>query len=768
MTARFFTTASIVGLAAAALMPGAAFAQDTDTAATAADDVIVVTAQRREERNVDVPISITAISAQQLTTANVQNLGDIQKITPSLRFDNQAGFFQPTVRGIGTAITTSGGGSNVGIYIDGFYSPNPVAANFQLTKISSIQVLKGPQGTLFGHNTTGGAILLSTADPSENTEVDMKASYGSFNTVRLQGYATTGIAPGVAVDIEGVYGRGDGFVTNIVDGNDHVGRYENWTVRAGLKVDLSDSVSVLARYQHVETDDPTGQMINSNTDTTIDPTTGMPWGVTTFTVPGTYTTDPDRIAANHHRYIRSNNDIAQLTIKADLGFANLTSYTQYRHEDLDQSEDLDQTALPIFNIGIPVVDTVWTQELLLTSKPGPRLQWTAGFYFFWNKDTWVTRVDPGSFGDTDPATQPFRLGGSGTTTVSYAGFLDATYEVTDNLFVTAGVRFSHDEVKDAYYNTSAFVGDPTEKNFVDPISSNTATPRVVVRYKPTDESSVYASWSRGYKAAIIDVGGSCQDGPAYICNPIQPEKIDAFEIGYKYDNRALSFSTSAFYYNYRNLQVSEFLGNAQAFIVNAAKSEIYGIDAELHYRLNDHFQINAGAAWTHARYKQFGGSTVTLPDGTQSIAGAPLYASCAGATAPGSVAGCATGGYAYVDTDSILYDVHMQHVPDFSANLGARYTTGMTNSGEFALSGNLFYTSSFFFSPSGTQFKQPGYATLALRGEWTDPSRRFTVAVFGDNVTNERYRTQVQYNSFGIGAGWSAPATWGIELGAKF
>ena len=139
-----------------------------------------------------MPITITALSQEQLTTANVQTLGDIQKLTPALRFDYQTGFVQPTIRGIGTGITTSGGGSNVGIYIDGFYSPNPLAADFQLPEVTSIQVLKGPQGTLFGHNTTGGAILVTTADPSVDPHAEAKVSYGRFDTQKYQAYATGG------------------------------------------------------------------------------------------------------------------------------------------------------------------------------------------------------------------------------------------------------------------------------------------------------------------------------------------------------------------------------------------------------------------------------------------------------------------------------------------------------------------------------------------------------------------------------------------------
>jgi iron complex outermembrane receptor protein len=491
-------------------------------------------------------------------------------------------------------------------------------------------------------------------------------------------------------------------------------------------------------------------MINSNTDTTIDPTTGKPWGVQTFTAPGTFTTNPDEIAGNLPRFIHTWSDAVQGTVKADLGFANLTSYIQYRQEKTDQSEDLDQTALPIFQLGLPITDLTYSQEFLLTSKPGPKLQWTAGAFFMSNKDSWVTFID--NFVNTPVGA--IRLGGSGTTTQSTAGFVDLTYQALDNLFITAGVRYSHDVVTSAFfYKPGEFALGP---QFVPSIHGDKATPRFVIRYKPTDESSVYASYSKGYKAAIIDVGGSCQDEfTGFKCNPVQPEDVNAYEVGYKFDNRDMSLEASAFYYDYKNLQVSEFLGAAQAFIINAAKSKIYGIDVAYHYNMGEHIQFNIGGAWTHARYDTFG----TTVDGT--VIGAPIYASCTPAV-------CSPGSFDYVKTDTILHDVHMQHTPDYTLNAGARYTTGKLTTGEYSLSGNLYYSSSLYFAPSGTQFLQPAYTTLSLRAQWVDPSGRYMLAAFGDNITNARYRTQVQYNGFGIGASWSAPATWGVEAGVKF
>jgi iron complex outermembrane receptor protein len=755
VTTGLFYTVIPVAHAQTTLLAAAAPADRGDASAPGDVSEVVVTAQRRAEHQVDVPISITALGSQQLETANVQDLGDIARLTPSLRFDNQAGFFQPTIRGIGTSVTTSGGGSNVGIYLDGFYSPNPLAADFQLTKVTSVQVLKGPQGTLFGHNTTGGAILVTTAEPSMTPAAEAKVTYGRYNTQRFQAYGTTGLGSRVAVDLEGLFTKGNGFLTNILNGDDHVGEYDNFTVRAGLKVQVTDGISVLARYQHARANDPTPILTNSNTDTTIDPTTGQPWGVQTQKAPGLYTTNPNQVADNLHTFVASTTDIAQLTVKADLGFANLTSYSQWRQEDVNQSEDLDQTGLPIFQLGLPIFDQTDSQEFILSSAtPGP-LQWTAGAFFFRNRDTYITYID-----NNVQTVGRIRLGGSSSTTENYAGYLDATYEVVPKVFITAGVRYSHDIVEDAYWNP-AF---SSAQNFVPSIDSNKATPRVVVRYKPTDQSSVYASFSQGYKARIIDVGGSCQDPPNFTCNNVQPETVNAFEVGYKFDTRGFSNEAAFFYYDYKNLQVSEFLGNALASIINAAQSKIYGLEDELHYDVNDHFLVNAGASWTHARYKTFG----TTVNGT--VIGAPIYASCPAdaATLPAKYAGsCAPGSFDYVNTDNILHDTHMQHTPDFTATLGSRVTTGMTNTGEYSLSGNLYYTSKYYNSPSGTQFLQPSYATLTLRTQWEDPSRKYTVALFGDNITNKRYRTQIQYNGFGIGASWSAPITWGIEVGAK-
>ncbi|HMP56604.1 MAG TPA: TonB-dependent receptor [Novosphingobium sp.] len=741
-------SSSLVAIALAGLS-APALAQE---APGASESEIVVTAQRREERLVDVPISVANLSAAALSAANVDELVDIVNVTPGVRFDFSGGFFQPTIRGVGTAITTSGGGSNVGIYTDGFYSPNPLSVDFDLMKVRSIQVLKGPQGTLFGRNTTGGAILVQTAEPSQDASAEVRASYGRYNEMKLQAYATTGLGEGVAVDIEGLLKKGDGWL-RALNTNQRLGKYENWSVRTGLKIESGD-VSALLRYTRTDIDDPTSVL----DATYFNPSFGS--GKPNFAVLGTTAThSKNRIAIdNAAEYFRAKTDVVQLTIKADLGFADLTSYSQYRHEDVDSSIDLDHSGVPIFQLGLPNNNRTTSQELLLTSKPGGALTWTAGLFWFSNKDQYITHIDNAGLA---PKSR-IRLGGSSSTTKSLAAFVDMTYEVTSQLFLTAGARWAKDKVSDSYWNTRFLapsyvdgngqtVAAPRGQVAVPGISDDRVTPRFVIRYKPDDTSSIYASYTKGYKAAIIDVGGSCQNAPLFTCNPVNPESIDAFEAGYKYSSGPLNFEASAFYYDYKNLQVSLFLAG-QASIINAAKSEIYGLDGSLRYDITDGFTVNLGAAWTHGRYKKF--------------VNAPIYVNCAG-LGQATLDSCNANGISYVVLGQNLTNVKMQRTPEFTGNVGANYRTDL-GGGELALSGNWYFSSKFFFGPSGTQFPQGAYDTLSLRAQWTDPSDTFMVALWGNNVTNSRYLTGAQYNNFAIGANWNKPATYGLELGVRF
>jgi iron complex outermembrane receptor protein len=457
-----------------------------------------------------------------------------------------------------------------------------------------------------------------------------------------------------------------------------------------------------------------------------------------------YTTGPDQVNAKYPTAFITDTDTVQATLKADLGFANLTSYSQWRLDDSLNKNSLDPDNLATFFINLGIRDRTISQEFVLTSKAGSALSWTAGLNYFQYRDNY----DVSGVLDTAglfPAGTVVPYGGSGTLSKSYAGFADATYEVVpDKWFVTAGIRYSHDVVTDAFfYTANPFAASASAQplNVVPDYSSNRATPRIVLRYKPDHDSSVYVSFTKGYKAGILNVGGA-----SFV--PVQPESISAFEGGYKYETRAFAIDLAGYYYDYKNLQVSSFTGGL-AQITNAASSEIYGFEAQGRYSVSSAFDLNAGLAYTHARYKSF--------------ANAPFYGYCDPSVAGACAYGIA-GGIVQSTTNASGY--HVQRSPDFTANATAAYHVPLAN-GQFTASGSFYYTSSFYFDPS-QQFKQNGYATLGLRAQWVDPSKRYTLAVYADNVTNERYKLAALQQTLGIGNVWNSPTTWGISLGTKF
>lgn len=693
---------------------------------------IVVTAQRRSELQRDVPISITAISAEQLKDTDARQLTDISEVTPALRFDGNGPFVQPTIRGVGTAVAESGGGADVGIYIDGFYSPNPLAIDSQLLNVEGVQVLKGPQGTLFGRNTTGGAVLITTAKPSQETSGEFQVSYGRFNTQQYEGYATTGITDKIAVDIEGVDNRSDGFQRNIYNGDNKSGSYDNWAARAGLKFDPTDTLSFLLRYQHSATNDPTNELGGTYVVNGKLQSIGILF-------PGTvFATSPSDVSNSRPVTFSNFSNVLQLTSTLNLPFATLTSYSQGRWEKAQTYLNQDYSSQSFFALSIPVYNRTFSQEFLLASTGDSQLQWTTGLFFFDNSDQWE---DIRLAVQTAPPLQYVPLTeftNSGTDTRSSAAFADLTYEFIHNFFFTAGARYSHDEVLNAYFqNFAGGVGTTTD---VDAVKTNTVTPRAVLRWKPDDESSVYFSFSKGYKAPILNVGGGTLDGIK-----VASESIKAYEVGYKYGSGPFTADVAAYHYDYTNLQVASYIGTA-SLINNAASAKIDGIEGDLRYKPVRFLEFNAGANYMNARYENY-------PDATG-------YSQCL------NLATCGAGYGTFLIGSVNASGNEMQRAPKLTGNLGARFTADIAN-GEFALSGNAYHTSRVYFVASN-EYSQPGYSTLNLRAEWTDPSKRYTFAIYGDNVTNTRYLTQVALGNFAIGSVWNYPAMFGVSAKVHF
>ncbi|MGB3623899.1 TonB-dependent receptor [Ketobacter sp. MCCC 1A13808] len=690
---------------------------------------VTVTAQRHTERSVDVPISVTAIGSEDLNKGGMQQLGDIMEMTPGLRFDQTGGFSQPTIRGVGTAVVVAGSGSNVGIYTDGFYSPNQLMADSDLLNVDSVQVLKGPQGTLFGRNSTGGAILVTTREPESDPQASLDVSYESFNTQRYALYASGGPSDNLAFDLATMLRKSDGYIENINTGSDKDGAYENWSVRTGVKMQFNDRVSALFRFIHEDVDDSNADAYNLySKDGNVYSTAAFVAAAVPSEPP--IASAPYKTSSDFKPRFLADSDVFQLTVKVDLDSALLTSYTQYRDESATHNYDFDasSSALAMSHYIFDTVDEVFTQELLLTSQSDSRLQWTTGLFYFsdetrFENNRGASALTGGAFVDN---------GGSGVENSSIALYGDLTYALLeDQLFLTLGARYSKDSVDNAYFLDDA---NNLAKVSVPSIDDSEVTPRAVLRYKASENSSAYVSYSEGFKSGILNVGRATLTGIN-----VAPEKLKAYELGYKYSAGPLAIDLATFHYDYQDLQVAGYDGFTSV-IENAADSSINGVEAQIRYLATESLEISMGLTYLDAEYDKFDRAQNWVQDTT------------------------ATGLFQaqYVDASGN----EMLRSPELTGNLNVKYDIPVAE-GWLAIWGNLYYSSDFYFDTYET-YEQNAYQLLNMRVSWTDASDTYTLSLYGDNLTDEEYYTQVLPQFFGVLTTWGAPRTFGAGVELRF
>jgi iron complex outermembrane receptor protein len=672
------------------------------------DGVIVVTAQKRAEAVEQVPISIAAVSQEQLKAANIEEVLDLPQAVPSLRINYAGTFVLPTIRGVGSIVALPGLTQNIATYVDGYYVPTPSASNFALANVESVSVLKGPQGTLFGANATGGAIQITTLKPQYKTSAIVRLGYSSYDDIGAEAYVTTGLTDNIAVDVAASYGYGERYVTNIVDGNKNAGQYDRWSIRSKLLFEPTDALSFTLAYEHTYTDDPISQLVVPRDGITIG-----------RQVPGTIITfdSPKRVALTNPGFARRETDSYTLTSAFDFGFATLTSYTGYREDFIAQGLDYDATSAALNFSNWTVDDSTLTQEINLASNGSGRLSWVLGGFYMKYKDAYDFNVNGGDVFTSRNKTQ------------SYAAFADATYEVVDKLFLTGGIRYTEDKPCVAFNLQAAGVTDQGCVKF------NNVSVRGVARYEVGPRSNVYASYTQGYRSGGLPAS-------SFSTIPVQPEKIDAYEIGFKTAGSALRMNIAAFYYDYRDIQVTSYGAGGQSLTVNAAKAEIYGIDGDLTYKVTDDFNVTLAGSWTHAKYKDFPNALGRNIDFNNTA-------------------------IPYLGTFNVdATGFRVERTPRFSGSIAANYGFDLAD-GRLELNGNLFYTGSYFFDPAH-QLRQPSYSLLNLKATWTDPSDHFDFSIFGKNVLNEKYFVSNFVDPSAARARYGEPATFGGSITYRY
>ena len=701
-------------------MATSARAQSTGASTAEADEAVVgeviVTAQKRSESLQDVPVSVSTATARQLEALNVTNVMGLRTAAPALNSNASNGqYVANSIRGVGSFGYGAGVESPVSIYIDGVYQAAPYAFSTQLNNIASVEVLKGPQGTLFGRNATGGLINIRTRTPGDEASGKFSVGYGNHDTWEGQAYLGGGILPNLAADIAiDAKFQGDGFGTNLFNGKDVYRVDYSYALRSKLVWTPGENTTITLAGNYFDFE-------------------GTPGAVHTFPGKRRSAAYGGAIAPD----LRFDNDAdrqvykaiegagASLTIDHRFGDIDFNAISAYQRSDFYLFQDLDLTSAPIQGLVYEQVDESYSQELQLSSAGESKLQWVAGLYYFKNEVRAPTTI-------TNGPTSALNLYFDDTVGAeSGAAYAQGTYEIAPETHLTLGGRYTTEKrtEEDPVNDLRAFglplrIG-PDQQSKVDRFNY-----RVSLDHRFSEQLLGYASISTGFKSGGFNAVAPATPG-------YKPEKLTAYEVGLKSDllERRLRLNVSAYYYDYSGIQVQG-LNITSIYVFNGSNAKLYGIDADFTAVLGNGFTLNGGLNLLHGEFGDFPNCPTSQPQG-----GVPLR--------PGNCRGN-----------------ELPMAADFTGSLALAYKTDLRN-GVLDASVNLYYNSGYYFEPDNV-LDQGAYALLGASAKWTAPNG-FSIGVFGRNLTNELI---VGYGSTNSGGSptvvYQEPRIYGVRLGYEF
>ena len=736
-----------------ALMPAVATAQDSfgdiadaQSADQSADEaglnVIVVTAQRREQDIQDVPISVTAISGDELTKVGIRDPRDLTLVVPSLSI--QAGTSSTTtslfLRGVGIGDFNSNTTGAVGVYVDDVFLGANAGKLFNVFDSDGIEVLKGPQGTLYGRNTTAGAIRFSSRKPTDELSADAAVSYGRFNEVQAEaGIGRPILGDVLKARVSGTYLRRDGWLLNRVTGN-KLNALDMWAGRAIVDFTPNPDVLVRAIVHGGQSRGDARQFQHRGSGVDL---VGNP--IFAGSVPldglGYADTDGDINAGDYDVEGRERVDVfgASLTGKIDIGDVTLTSISAYEQVRRNTLEDTDASPNNVLTATYVDRPEQYSQELRLQSRDSGPVNWIVGGFYFHDKlvtessfDILRVLRDPNDLlGTFDPVNSIGNYAYPYTqTTESWAAFAQADVELTDRLTLTGGLRYSVDSID---FDYRAFFDDVVVVPVLDFEGSKTFKDlswRAALSYQASDDVMVYASSSKGYNSGGF-AGGSSSD-PAQL-QPFGSETLYAYEVGFKSDllDRTLRFNAAAFYYDYRDLQVFVFDTSGVLPVqrkLNAGNAELYGLEVELQVQPSRNFNAFVNASFLHAKYKQF--TALAAKD--------------------------------YAGNNLV-------NAPGFSISTGFSVTQPLSGGSSLQLRADGSFQSESFLTPDNARANRvKAYGTANLRFSWLSADERLELALWGKNVTGTRYITYISPVVTMDQINYNDPSTYGVQAVFKF
>jgi len=813
------------------------------------EDEIFVTAQKRVQTISEVPISLATLDSDFIEDTGIESINDAAGFVPNFNF--YQGYDRSevaiNVRGLNSGTANPGIDPSVGVFVDGVYISRPATLTGKMPDIVRMEVLRGPQGTLYGRNTSAGAVNVYTQDPTPEFESALAVGYGNYNALDVQARISGPLSGRGGFVLSGFYAEADSYLEDAATGNP-IGKSEDFGFRGKLVFDPSENLNIKLAADYSENSADYSNVVGAfrkgeeaavrgafdrtvmgaaqavvqqevmrrvMANPAIDPmmlagqlrgtlgagVAGALFGNIRF-LPNVEVDTFDRLTRRSDE--PESDDLEQYGVSAEVNLetslGTLTSITAYRESEDFAQIDPDLTADDIFMTSVLNEDDQFTQELRLASDSDEgRFNYLLGLYYI---DSGFTADTQTAFGvplfarfnmtmPPNPITQPQRANSVVTQDLeAFAVFGQLSFDVSERLGLTYGFRYN-DEEKSAIVNQNPDPGvnstsgipfplqfpvfsddvEGNEGNLEGNVDDTDYINMVSLNYEFDTVSNIYATYAEGLKSGGINASTLLnKEGLTF-----EKETSRNFEVGYRGRVGNLRFNTAAFYTTFDNLQVQTFdpTNPANIIVTNAGEAEIYGLEGDILWMLTDNFTINASAAYNHSEYKdtQFPRSA-PVENPTVPVRGVPGLPMGTRATLSGVTLNLPRT----IDVSGET----LSRAPEFSAALGAQYDFALGDNFDASLRADFLHTGSQFLDAIlSPESEISSYSLVNLKASVSTRDGKWRLAVFGDNVFDEDYYTQVIASPGAAGlalnreiATWfgvqGAPTTYGVSVSKRF
>lgn len=708
---------------------------------------IIVTAQKREQRLQDVPISITALSAETLNSTGAKNLTELQGVVPGIYFSGNSGYGGSPIGIRGTAGATAALlDEPVAIYVNGVYQSQSGVNQGTLIDLSSIEVVRGPQGTLQGRNATAGAVLMNTALPTESISGFARASYADPTEIRMEGAVGGPLSETLGLRVAAGYTKENGWAHNGFDGS-RLGGGKSFSARATLRWQPSADADIRLTGAHLF--NRTEPVLVRYAQTPFNPSPVgalVPAGTATPTTPLTPAqieaiVDDNQFALNSPNFTRITDDSIALNANISFGSVNLVSVTGYNRTKNSGAADSDGLARTdrYGSNRASFPSRVFSQEVRLQSDGQQTFDWILGAYYSSAIQAMDFTINNLQF------TVPGRVSthfASNQDTRSYAGFADGTLHISPQLALIGGIRYTR-ETKDFSFtrvsrdfDTGATLPVPPAAAFSSRAVFTNTSFRAKATYQPTRDLLFYLSYSTGFKSGGFNAFGN---EPAF-----NPEKLKSAEAGIKADllDRKVNIALAAYTNRYTDLQIRAGVPAGGVAITNAADSKIDGFELETTIRPVRDLALSGNLAYTNGRFTNFPGAR-NLLDSATNPDGSPVSAD--GNALPRS--------------------------PKWQYFLQASYTPELGTDVRGLLEASYRHRSTVYYYHTDQQFatiRGVPLGELGLRAGVTWVPQQLTVTAYATNLNNDRSVSGEVVNFGYPVATFNKPRSIGVQIEKKF